>query len=109
MSAKNLYCLLVNNSTFIPTDRDVEKEKIVLQGHWTPARYNIIFKYNSKYYWNGSISNSEISVTYNSGNVDLSNKYFKIVGYTYGGATYNNDSITTIDNEFLEELEDADI
>ena len=33
---------LVNNSTFIPTDGDVEGETIVLQGHWTPARYNII-------------------------------------------------------------------
>ena len=95
---------LVNNSTFIPTDGDVKKEKIVLQGHWTPARYNIIFEYNADYYWNGSISNSEINVTYNSSNVTLTNQYFKIVGYTYNGAKYNNNPITVIDNEFLETL-----
>ena len=92
--------------TFIPTKEDINKNSINLKAVFEEASYEITFEFNADTLWGGVIPRQEITVIYGDEAITLAN-YFNLEGYNFVSASYNGKTITEIDANFLEELNES--
>ena len=92
--------------TFIPTEEDINENSINLKAVFEEASYEITFEFNADTLWGGVIPRQEITVIYGDEAITLAN-YFNLEGYNFVSASYNGKTITEIDANFLEELNES--
>ena len=94
--------------TFIPTEEDINGNKIILKAVFEEASYKITFEFNADTLWGGVIPRQEITVVYGDEDINLAN-YFNLEGYNFGSASYNENTIHEINKDFLELEELAEL
>lgn len=89
---------------FMPSEQDIEQDKITLKARFEEASYNVTFEFEADALWGNNLTNRYETFVYNESEVKLEDSYFNLEGYLFQKATYNGMEVTYINNAFLASL-----